>query len=620
MPENVKIKIKEVDRTTAGGRSTDSSDVAFIPGLSVGAIDTKYDVPANIPVLCTSVDDFEKRFGKTPYQYTEEDVEGYTHMGFNAGDYDKSYIFAKELLYQGMPIYYANVGGTVNSDLSEYTFLGYSDGIFLNNTSSDNLISDYQKNKSLEVDKGEDEVTVVTVHPALGCFPSDILKNNRYSCSLTCELEYTYNEKSYKSLHRMVASKNSDSVNNTFGYEVKYSYARADEISATLIPDPDNAQKFGEFLEDTMPVVFEFGDFTYIIDWSKLPESVSQVAIKFYDTYSEASGASATSGKIAEFYTNVGISIDQASDKSLYSIKYLTSGGYPSVYKLGEGTISTTVGSDLLDAARKRGDAVALIDYQMTTEQSIYDPDDFDNTVYGILSGIEDAEGYATAMYPWAPYSCANGYSGVEGAPLSTAMPASYAYLMCVARAIKFSPSWLAMAGVSRGVVPGIKGLYTKDPLTNTIAENLQPKFGSTNHNKSINCITEIRPYGLTIWGNRTLKAVGPNGTVAQNFLNIRNMISDIKKVFYTTGKSLMFEQNTESLWMKFKAGVSPLLDSLVSGGALENYKIIKGTKKYNGDPLTKGELAAVVKIYPTYAVEYFELVVEINDSDVTVV
>ena len=147
----------------------------------------------------------------------------------------------------------------------------------------------------------------------------------------------------------------------------------------------------------------------------------------------------------------------------------------------------------------------------------------------------------------------------------------------------------------------------------------MQPKFGAENHKVSINTITNIRPYGLTIWGNRTLKPVDKEGTVALNFLNTRNMLSDIKKLLYTTAKSCMFEQNSSDLWIKFKNGIEPLLRRLKAGNGISDYQIVRGTTKYNGDPLTKGEIAAVIKVYPMYAVEYFELAVEINDEEVTI-
>lgn len=80
-----------------------------------------------------------------------------------------------------------------------------------------------------------------------------------------------------------------------------------------------------------------------------------------------------------------------------------------------------------------------------------------------------------------------------------------------------------------------------------------------------------------------------------------------------------MFEQNSDSLWVRFKAGVSPLLDQLKSGNGLSNYKIIKGTTHYDGTQLARNELAAVIRIYPMYAVEYFEITVVVTDEDVAV-
>ena len=199
------------------------------------------------------------------------------------------------------------------------------------------------------------------------------------------------------------------------------------------------------------------------------------------------------------------------------------------------------------------------------------------------------------------------------------ALPASFGYLMCLATAIKTSPNWLAMAGVTRGIVPNLKGLRTNKVLSNVIAEDYQPKYGSDKNKIAINAVTNVKPYGLTIWGNRTLKPVHHKGTVAINFLNTRNMISDIKKLAYNTAKSLMFEQDSDTLWLSFKSGVSPLLDQLKSGFGISDYKLIRSDKKYDGRALTRGEMAAIIKIFPLYAIEYFEITVVVSDNDVAI-
>jgi hypothetical protein len=96
-------------------------------------------------------------------------------------------------------------------------------------------------------------------------------------------------------------------------------------------------------------------------------------------------------------------------------------------------------------------------------------------------------------------------------------------------------------------------------------------------------------------------------------------LICDIKKVAYTAAKSLLFEQNTEILWNKFKTQLTPTLDKMVHGYGLSSYKIIKATTKYDGTPLAKGEIAAVIRIVPVYAVEDFEITVVMTDEGVEV-
>lgn len=327
----------------------------------------------------------------------------------------------------------------------------------------------------------------------------------------------------------------------------------------------------------------------------------------------EYNEAVASVSKLAYFYEVLPQRLKNIEDKGEYSIKYITSGGYPTYRNITDST-DNTLADTMVATAYNRQDAVALIDHinERTLPLSIADT----SSIYHSVNSHNWSNGTFGAMFtPWGTYGCVT-------MPTSDAlqtMPASFGYLLCVANAIKTSPNWLAMAGIARGQVPNIQELSPNKRLSNVIAEDYQPKFGTENNCISINAITNVSPYGLTIWGNRTLETVAEKGTTALNFLNTRNMISDIKKLAHTTAKSLMFEQDSDVLWLKFKSGVSPLLDQLKSGYGISNYKIIRNNTKYNGQQLSRGEISAVIKIYPLYAVEYFEITVVIADDDVTV-
>lgn len=303
---------------------------------------------------------------------------------------------------------------------------------------------------------------------------------------------------------------------------------------------------------------------------------------------------------------------DVLTDKSEYTVKYITSGGYPTFTNYSETAdgIINPIATAQLAAAAKRGDAVALIDHGDNGTKPLGATNS--KSIYRAVNESNWTDGSFGAMFtPWATYVCP-----LEG---KVELPASFGYLMCMAKAIKTSPNWLAMAGIARGQVPYIQALSTKQTLTNVIAEDYQPRYGATNHNISVNAITNIKPYGLTIWGNRTMEKVSDKGTTALALLNARNMVSDVKKVAYSTAKSLMFEQDGDVLWNKFKSGISPLLDQMKAGYGISNYAIIRNKTKFNGKQLDRGEVSATIRIYPIAAVEYFEITVAVADEDVSV-
>lgn len=631
--DNVKIIINEVDETTPRGSGV-SSDVAYIPGLAVDTMDgvevyvldefgnkqfkeeggkkvcdadgnyvyvTKAWEPVkNTPKLCTTIAEFESYFGDRPYKFQSHDITGFTLLGENApvykkDDYDKSYIYAKELLNAGMSVIYENIVEEESplKNIGEFYYL-YTDADQL----TDGL-------KPLE-DNKDNTFTYIT-HLA----------------------------------------------ENTEHYNIGLRFINIKSLPSSgtarfVIDRPENTPDFAITATDpTVPEkyknIFNFGvdldSNTCYITWNNAtPEHFKDVSFDFIlnvnyegteygkrhtvgfnlvdaDQYQANSDAKVTSAsKLQNFYKGLKTALNRIEDKSEYSVKYITSGGYPTFF--GEKQLNGY--ADLLiNTAENRGDAVALIDHvddpaaplNRVSELSMYNKINlhFDTCVNGE---------FGTAFTPWGRYSCVTVPEIDKSLQL---MPPSFGYLLAVAKAIKTSPNHLAMAGVSRGIVPNLKSLNVDTILTNAIAEDYQPKYGKEGNSVSLNAITNIKPYGLTIWGNRTLKKVNERGTVALNFLNIRNMVSDIKKVSYSTAKKLMFEQDSDTLWLKFKSGITPLLDQLKSGNGISDYKIIRGKTKYNGQALTRGEIAAVIKIFPMYAVEYFEITVVMADNDVTI-
>lgn len=578
--ENVKIVIKEDNQTSPRGAGA-SSDIAYVPGLAVSTALYK-----NRPVLCNTVAEFEQYFGKVPYEMTDVDVNNtqYVHT-YQVGDYDKSYIYAKELINNGMSVIYENI--VVEDGAKNLAKVMLKRGSTAVRDNNDNSFT-YECVPMT----AEDEAELIVLS-------FDLKGQDVTSGSVTVVFD---GPEDIFNLASIVAS---------------------EEVTGLTIDSAKKTISWAGLASN----VFNWLTFNLTVAAKYTGTDINkkvQFTVNVVDS-SNVGKEIVAGSKIQYLYDQLVERLKMLEDKNEFQVKYITSGGYPTFMPVldKEGKETYPLADSLIATAYNRGDAVALVDHMDDAAAPLrYNDRDSAGNPKSIYAKVNDwfksgaTNSFGAMFTPWGDYSCVT-VTDIDR--MMQSMPASFGYLMSLAVAIKSSPNWLAIAGVARGSVPNLKELNTNAILTNVIAEDYQPKWGAEGNQVSVNAITNIKPYGLTIWGNRTLEPVAEKGTTALNFLNTRNMISDIKKLAYSTAKSLMFEQDSDTLWLRFKSGISPLLDQLKGGFGISNYKIIRGTTKYNGDPLTRGEMAAVIKIYPLYAIEYFEITVVVADEDVAV-
>ena len=290
-------------------------------------------------------------------------------------------------------------------------------------------------------------------------------------------------------------------------------------------------------------------------------------------------------------------------DKGDYQFKYFTSGGY---------AINTNSVAAVVTMVTNRADCLFLLDHSEEINSAA--------TLKTYYEGIQGATygDYCAAFTPWVNVDCTTyAPKDANGKKLDNTvmLPPSFAYLSALAKSIKTNASWLAVAGATRGQIPN---LNVKNPvvfdISNSLAESLQSRGKSTEKALSINAITNIKPFGYRIWGNRTLKNNSIEGDLtATSFINIRNMICDVKKVVYEACRKYTFEQNNDVLWLNFKAAIEPTLNQMKTGAGLSGYKVIKV------DTDEKAKLKAQIKLYPLYAVEDFTVEVLMLDEEIAV-
>ena len=535
-----KITINERDLTSAG-LSQVATNAVYIPGYAVMG-------PINEPTLCETLDEFKAIFGEKPYtfknQQTFDNVISHksTDYVFEAGDYERSYIYAYETLYRGLPVIYTRIFnvGENNDNLAKFTAKAEVRENTL--TLKAKQPGEYGKNIYYKVTDNDADVTD---------------KNHTYTLEI---------------------GRNAD---------LSLGIPKASAEIFTLAFDPTlvNANvKYYNTLESKI-VDFEWAEI--VADNAILPVVTTATQLGLTGTGDEFT--------VDDFYAAIKADLENLKSKGTYpSLKFVTTGAYPSF------ETNANIDDKLLAVASSRGDCIALIDHIPDSKRDLTGD-------RSIIKAIE-AKDYTNPEYG-AMFTPAGIYA--NQVTQNVIMVASFGYIIAYAVSVQSDPTWLAAAGAQRGKVSNLVKELAKGKITDAVIDVYQARNGKA----SINPITEIKPYGELVWGNRTLKNnQAESGLTAQSFLNIRSLLCDLKKVIYTTCKGLTFEQNSDILWINFKAGIVPTLDQMVNGNGLRDYEI----KRKKSD--VKGQLKATIRLYAIEAVEDFDITIELSDAEVTTV
>lgn len=529
-----KITINERDLTRASVNQLETNAV-YIPGYAVMG-------PINEPTLCETLDEFKAIFGEKPYAFKNQQTfnnavsHASTDYVFEAGDYERSYIYAYETLYRGLPVIYTRIFNTANlekftatAEVKENTLTlkakqpgEYGKNIYYKVTDNGAVAEGKNHTYTIEIGRNADlNLGIPDVSAEIFTLAFDQTLVNA-------------NVKYYSTLESKIVD-----------------FEWADEVAANA----------------TLPVV------------------ATATQLTFTDTGDEFT--------VADFYAAIKADLENLTSKGTYpSLKFVTTGAYPSFETTAE------IDAKLLSVASERGDCVALIDHIPDSKREL--------TGDGSVIKAVEAKAYTKPEYG-AMFTPAGIYA--NQVTQNVIMVASFGYIIAYAVSVQSNPTWLAAAGAQRGKVSNLVKELAKGKLTDAVIDAYQARKTKA----SINPITEIKPYGELVWGNRTLKNnQAEGGLTAQSFLNIRSLLCDLKKVIYTTCKGLTFEQNSDILWINFKAGIVPLLDQMVNGNGLRDYEI----KRKKSD--VKGQLKATIRLYAIEAVEDFDITIELSDAEVT--
>lgn len=597
------IKIREQDNTTVMVQNQ-SSDAVFIPGFVTSNVNylTSLTAPkAFVPTYVKTLDDFKELFGAVApvfaddqlyHKYTTEEPWGFAPavdcpntvdpVMITAGTYDYGYSMAYTLLAKGLPVVYCRVNGDIGNIEAKFTDMSDANG-WANTQNSEQKYVNIGKICSVTV---AEKVTLYRV----------VQLTSTPSLEITSNIKEPSIEDMYQALSGIFVETERDTTTET-----KTGDGQTKEFALEHTPIVEGGAPIIAITVGNVRKIYTT-DFTVsgnTVSFNIAPDDGASIVIQY------SFAVSITRVKKDSVF-------DLVSGVGDYDIKYLTSGGYPSFGYIdgetasGDGNEGYLVVANMLGVASDtsgRGDCLALIDHTNYLDRPV-NPLNSNSIFYRLNednSSLGGEDGQFGAMFtPWCEYSVMRGVNAL--------MPGSFGYLCALAESIQSNGNWLAIAGVNRGRPTNLIAPYE---TTNIITNKIADEYNELNGEKGIclNAITYIRPYGYVIWGNRTLKE-NIDTLTATSYVNIRNMISDIRKVAFQASRSLMFEQNNEILWINFKAKMTPLLDKLVSGYGIKKYNLVRQPSD------AKNKLVCSIIIYPTYAVEAFDITIVLEDDE----
>ena len=255
----------------------------------------------------------------------------------------------------------------------------------------------------------------------------------------------------------------------------------------------------------------------------------------------------------------------------------------------------------IISVAESRKDTLAIIDlendYTPIAERDTADTDS--NSLGSVTSAVSSLKtrnlnsSYAAAFYPWVQVS-----DNLNGGQLVW-LPSSVAGLGAMAKSQATSELWFAPAGFNRGGLGSLGG--SRGPRVLQARQRLDSKERDSLYEVNINPIATFPAEGVVIFGQKTLQA----DASALDRINVRRLVLFLKSKVSAISRNLLFDQNVQSTWNRFKSQVNPVLSDVQSRFGLSDYKLILDDTTTTADLIDRNIMYAKIYIKPARAIEY---------------
>jgi hypothetical protein len=261
----------------------------------------------------------------------------------------------------------------------------------------------------------------------------------------------------------------------------------------------------------------------------------------------------------------------------------------------------------LLDNTEERGDALAIIDFNSGFVSGLEKNTETAGSVSTVVANAQASDfdtSYGAAYYPEVKIRVDNG-------SLVT-MPSSVAGLGAIAQSEAASGApWFAPAGFNRGGISSLGGPL--GPRVIGAAETLSKSERDSLYVQNINPIANFPGEGPVVFGQKTLQQTAS----ALDRINVRRLMIYLKKNVGQVARNVLFDQNVQATWNRFKADANPILEDAKSRFGISDYRLILDETTTTPDYQDRNIMYAKVFIKPAKAIEFIAIDFTITRSGI---
>jgi len=253
-----------------------------------------------------------------------------------------------------------------------------------------------------------------------------------------------------------------------------------------------------------------------------------------------------------------------------------------------------------VEMCEDRADSMALIDLPnvYTPPHETYRTKDTraSRSIVNAANNLRDRRldsSYGATFYPWV--QTRDAFTGQN-----VWIPPTVAMMGVLGSSEAKDAVWFAPAGFNRGgLSDGAAGI----PITN-VTTRLSSKDRDTLYDARINPIAAFPSTGIVVFGQKTLQ----ERQSALDRINVRRLVIYLKKQISILSTQILFEQNVQSTWDRFKGLVEPFLANVKTLYGISEYRLILDESTTTPDLIDQNIMYAKIMIKPARAIEFIAI------------